>query len=139
MTKNQYRFVHFTSYLTIFHGILYWLVKEFFQVETDYGLRPHSSQTYIQAAHILLSPLLVISFGLLWQNHIILYFSKKTKKLKTGITLTLSLVILILSGYLIQVIYNDLGKVVVTWVHLILSLLYLLSYLIHHGISLKKK
>jgi uncharacterized membrane protein len=138
MTKGQYKFIHFTSYLTIVHGILYWVIKEFFQVQSDYGLRPHFFQTYIQAAHILLSPLLVVSFGLLWQQHIVHFFKKKSRKLITGSLVTISLIIIILSGYLIQVIYDQPGKSIMSWVHLIFSGLYLFAYLGHHFLSLKK-
>lgn len=138
MTNKQYVFIHFTSYLTIIHGVIYWIVKDFMGVESEYGLRPHWFQTYAQAIHILLSPLLVISFGMLWKDHILKFFKAKTKKLISGVTLTVSMIIIILSGYLIQVLYEPSLKSIAVWAHLILSALYLMAYVRHHALSFKK-
>lgn len=138
MTNKQYVFIHFTSYLTILHGVMYWIVKDFMGIETEYGLRPHWFQTYAQAAHILLSPLLIISFGMLWKEHIVKFFKAKTKKLISGVTLSVSLIILILSGYFIQVLYKPSLKLIAVWTHLILSSLYLIAYIRHHSLSFKK-
>lgn len=132
MGRQYYKFIHFTSYLTIVHGLIYWIVKEFMAIDTEYGLRPHIMQTYAQAMHILLSPLLVISFGLLWRDHILKLFKAKNKKLFSGSILTVSLMILIGSGYLIQVVYAVKLKTFFVWMHLILSALYILAYLKHH-------
>lgn len=139
MTKNLYKFIHFTSYLTIAHGVLYWVIKEFLQIQSDYGPRPHPYQTYVQAIHILLSPLLIISLGLLWQNHIVVFFKKRSKKFISGTLVTAFLIIISLSGYLVQVVYDEPGKKYVTWIHLIFSGLYLFAYLSHHFLSLKKR
>jgi len=138
MTRKTYQFIHFTSYLTILHGIVYFIVKDFMQVETDYGPRPHYFQTYIQGAHIVLSPLLLISFGILWQEHILKFFQKRSRKLISGVTLTFSLVLIGFSGYLIQILYTDAPKKFAVWLHLLFSALYILAYLRHHFLSFKK-
>ena len=130
--KKAYTFVHFTSYLTILHGIGYWWVKEFMQIESPYGMRPHFLQTYFQAVHIVLSPLLIFSFGMLWNQHIVVFLKVSNRKFFSGLTITISLILVILSGYLIQVLYQQCLKRIAIWVHLIFSALYTLGYVIHH-------
>lgn len=139
MNKRLYKFIHISSYLTIIHGLVYWVLKEFLQIETEYGLRPHPLQTYAQAVHIVLSPLLIVSLGLLWQKHIVHYFKKKSKKLYSGTIITVCLILISFSGYFIQVIYNDPGKEVAIWVHLVFSAFFIAAYLFHHFLSLKRK
>lgn len=138
MTKKQYLFVHFASYLTILHGIIYWIVKDFMGVQTEYGLRPHWFQTYAQAVHILLSPLLVIAFGMLWKEHIVKFFTKKTKKLISGSLLVASLLLITFSGYFIQILYIPSLKIWAVWIHIVLSFLFVVAYLRHHFLSFKK-
>lgn len=129
---NLYRFVHLTSYLTIGHGILYYVIKNFMTNETQYGIRPNEYQGLIQSVHIILSPILIFALGLLWKNHILKFFRKKSIKLYSGIILTTTLITISFSGYLIQIIYNIKGKEIATYIHLIFSALYIGSYLYHH-------
>lgn len=138
MTKTQYKFVHLTSYLTIVHGCIYYVFIEFMKIETEYGLRPHSFQSTFQALHILLSPLLLFSFGILWKDHVLKFFKKRTRKLVSGSLLTISLFSIGLSGYLIQIIYTPDPKKIAIWGHLAFSFIYILAYVVHHVKSYKK-
>mgnify|MGYP000305835929 CR=1 FL=1 len=133
MKKNKtYLFTHYVTYLTFIHGIGYWIYKYFLKVETEYGIRPHPLQEVWQASHVLLSPLLVFAFGLLFKGHIWKMYKNAHHKRKTGITLTLSMVIMILSGYLVQVIYQVEAKQITAYVHIAISVLFIFAYLIHH-------
>lgn len=129
---NTYKFVHLASYLTIFHGVVYYVVKYFLKTETEYGIRPNDYQSIIQGAHIVLSPFLIFALGILWKSHILKFFKKKTRKLYSGTILTLSLILISFSGYLIQVIYRPTEKEISIYIHLIFSGLYIGSYIFHH-------
>lgn len=133
MSKNlSYKFTHWASYLTITHGVIYFVLKYFMQVESEYGLRPHPYQSLIQGIHIVLSPLLIFAFGLLFKDHIVRMYKNAIYKRKTGITLTLTMIIMILSGYLVQVIYQQNPKMVIAYIHIAVSGVFTLAYLIHH-------
>jgi hypothetical protein len=132
MKSSIYQFTHWVTYITIFHGFIYYIVKYFLQVETEYGLRAHPTQGLIQGIHIALSPLLIFAFGVLFKDHIIKMYQSAKKKRKTGVTLTLTMFIMIFSGYAIQVIYVQTPKMVSSYIHIGISLLFTLAYLIHH-------
>ncbi|MAZ49455.1 MAG: hypothetical protein CME65_12920 [Halobacteriovoraceae bacterium] len=132
MLRLNYRFTHIAAYLTILHGVIYGIYKYFFQLETEYGIRPHPSQEIWQSVHILLSPLLIFAFGLLWQNHIVRMYENAIIKRKTGITLVIFMLLMIFSGYLVQVVYAvDLQKYS-AYLHIAVSAVFVLAYLIHH-------
>lgn len=130
--KQLYRLSHWITYFTVFHGALYFVFKYFFQVETEYGLRPHAWQSWSQALHIVASPLLVFIFGSLWVKHIQKMLRKARSKRRTGIFLIFLMILMIVSGYLAQVIYKLESKEIIAYAHIALSFLFALAYLVHH-------
>ena len=102
------------------------------QVETEYGLRPHPYQGFTQAIHIVLSPFLVFSFGLLFKDHILKMYKSAHYKRKTGLILSVTMFVMIISGYGLQVIYAEFPKLATAYLHLGVSLLFTIAYLIHH-------
>lgn len=132
MKNKIYRFTHFAAYLTILHGLFYLAVKYFFQVETPYGMRAHWSQSYLQSAHILLSPLFLFALGLLWNWHILPKFKSSKRKRFSGIALLGLSLVMIASGYGVQAFYQETAKAIQVWAHLISGVLFILVYLLHH-------
>lgn len=102
------------------------------KIETEYGIRPHAYQSLIQAVHIVLSPLLIFVFGHLFKDHIIRMYKNAIYKRKTGVTLTLTMVVMIVSGYLVQVIYQAGPKMMSAYIHIGISAVFTIAYLIHH-------
>lgn len=132
MKNKLYTFTHWVTYLTILHGVVYFIFKYFMKIESEYGLRPHPYQSLTQGLHILLSPLLIFAFGLLFKDHILRMYQNAVYKRKTGITLTLTMLIMIFSGYAVQVIYAESPKLVSAYIHIGISALFTFAYLIHH-------
>ena len=130
--SKVYKFTHIAAYLTLIHGILYFIVKYYMQVESPYGLRAHWSQGIIQGVHILLSPLFIFAFGLLWKDHILVKLKKSKRKRTIGIGLVAICIIMIVSGLGIQTFYQEGIKEFQTWAHLASSALFALFYVIHH-------
>lgn len=102
------------------------------KTESEYGLLPHPLQSYFQGIHIVFSPLLIFAFGLLFKDHIVKMYKNALYKRKTGITLVLTMTVMIISGYLVQVIYQAQSKELVAIIHIAISALFTLAYLIHH-------
>jgi uncharacterized membrane protein len=132
MKNKLYSFVHLTSYLTILHGFLYALIKYFLKVETEYGVRAHEYQSLTQAIHIVLSPLLIFSFGLLFKDHIYPKLVRFREKKLSGTALVVIFILMSFSGYLVQVVYQESPREFFIWIHIITSALWTLFYLIHH-------
>jgi len=133
MNKNKlYTFTHYITYLTVIHGSIYGIYKYFLKVESEYGLRPHQMQGVWQGVHIFLSPLLIFIFGILFKEHIVKMYKSATRKRKTGLSLVFLMIAMILSGYLIQIIYAKEPKVLIAYIHIAVSFLFGFFYLIHH-------
>jgi len=133
MNNNKlYTFSHIITYLTVIHGSIYGIYKYFLKVETEYGLRPHALQGIWQGAHIFLSPLLIFIFGMLFKDHIIKMYTSAKRKRKSGIGLVALMVIMILSGYLIQIVYAQEPKVLIAYIHIAISVFFSFIYLVHH-------
>lgn len=132
MLRLNYKFTHLAAYCTLLHGCIYGVYKYFFQIETEYGIRPHPQQEIWQTIHILLSPLLIFAFGLLWQNHIVKMYEKALMKRKSGISLVITMLVMIFSGYLVQVVYQPDWQKYSAYLHIGISLVFGFAYIIHH-------
>lgn len=132
MKNKIYRFTHWAAYLTILHGLFYFIVKYFFQVESEYGARPHWSQTYLQSTHVLLSPLFLFAFGMLWNSHIVVKFKNSRLKRFSGLSLLATCLIMVISGYGVQAFYEESSKAFNVWAHLVTGLLFVVVYPLHH-------
>lgn len=130
--KIIYKFTHWITYLTITHGVIYGVYKYFFQIETEYGIRPHPIQDIWLALHIMLSPLLVFAFGLLWKNHIVLMYHNSLIKRRSGLSLVVLMILMIFSGYLLQIIYEQEAQKITAYVHIAVSAVFSLGYIVHH-------
>lgn len=132
LSKNRlYNFIHYSTLLLIIHGSAYFIVKTFFKIQTEYGLRPNDWQSFWQGGHVLLSPLSVFTLGLLWISHILKNFKANSDKRVSGILLTTLFIIMILTGYILQISYDEKIKVFFLYAHLIISALFTIIYTIH--------
>ncbi len=132
MSRKVYKAVHLCAYLTLIHGTIYGAVKYLMQVETEYGIRPHPQQDVWLSMHVLLSPLLVFAFGMLWQNHIVKMYINAIIKRKSGISLVVIMFLMIITGYLTQIIYQADWQNLTGISHAVIGLIFGLIYLIHH-------
>jgi O-antigen/teichoic acid export membrane protein len=89
-------------------------------------------QPQVQHLHILVAPLLVFAVGMVWQRHIWSHWSKGVRKSRrTGLSMALTLVPMVVSGYLIQTAVDGGWRKAWVIVHLIASGLWLAGYLAH--------
>lgn len=127
-----YRFTHFAHYLAVLSGLGYFIVIEFFKVDSKYGIRPHETQGYWQGFHILAVPFLVFAVGLLWNDHILKKLKSKTNhKRKSGIILLISFFLMTISGYLIQLITHEAILEICIDIHVYISFLWIIFYGYH--------
>lgn len=98
----------------------------------------HPLQPQTQHLHILLAPLLVFAVGLIWQRHVWSHWkSGVRKRRRSGLSLMLTTVPMIVSGYLIQTAVEPSWRQLWVGVHLVSSGLWLLGYGVHAVIALR--
>ncbi len=132
MTPRQARLLHLASALVGATGVALFVFKDLIIVEGDFGPESHFLENEVQAAHILTAPALVFGCGLIWLDHIwVKLKSGQRARRRTGLLLASMLLPMILSGYLLQVSYEDPWREIWRVTHLLSSLVWLLAYGLH--------
>jgi hypothetical protein len=133
--KTYYRLFKLALYLTALSGIGYFIIHEWFKMETEYGPRPHPWQEHFQHFHLLFSPWLVLMTGALIPSHIMLKL-KQDKRKRTGIVMVCLFVLMVLSGPLLQFGFEGLVEDVIEWVHILSASIFLILFMVHVKLKL---
>jgi len=92
----------------------------------------HPWQPQVQHLHILAAPLLVFASGLIWRRHVWTGWRRGgPERQRSGVSLALTLIPMVVSGYLIQTAVEDRWRQAWVLVHLAASGLWLAGYLVH--------
>lgn len=134
--KTLYKIFHITTILVILSSCILWILKEFYQVETPYGIRPHPWTSFWIHFHVLTVPVLTLLLGVMILEHSIKKLKDSFKK-KSGITLIVTSLIMIFSGYLIQILVDLNHRNFATNLHLVISVIWITFY-IRHGYFQKR-
>ena len=132
MSRFEALLLHLSTGLVGGTGLVYaWMV--YFVRPTDpYAVVNHPWQPHVQHLHVLVAPLLVFAAGLIWKRHIWAGVTAKNRpSRRTGLTLALSFVPMVASGYLLQTAVEPGWRKAWVIVHLTASALWLLGYLAH--------
>jgi hypothetical protein len=124
--------IHLSTLLVGGTGLVYaWMV--YLVRPTDpYAVVNHPLQPQVQHWHVLTAPMLVFAVGLIWHRHVWSHWRRNPQNgKKSGRGMVLTLVPMVVSGYLIQTAVD--GGWRKTWVivHLLASALWLAGYLAH--------
>jgi len=132
MTRAQARLLHVASVVVGATGVALFFLKDVIVVEGEFGPESHFLEDDVQAAHILTAPALVFACALVWQDHVWSKFKGGQRpRRRTGILLGSLLVPMILSGYLLQVSYEEPWREIWHLAHLLTSFFWLLGYGVH--------
>ena len=132
MTLKERRiFLSIASLVTI-QGIVYFIFKEFFQKQTDFGLRPHDFTSSLLHMHILFVPALVFLFGYLYKVHIYKKLKSKKKKISGFISMAF-FVLMIFSGYLLQMGFSLDSSRFIGYLHVLISVIWFAFCIYHAG------
>lgn len=132
MTNKEKRvFTSLNLFVSII-GVLYFIVKYFFKVETEFGIRPHALTSSLLHLHIITVPILLLALGYLFSIHIMpKWNSSNPKRSVSGVSLIILAASMILSGYLLQVALSGPNNEVAAIIHLVASFLWVFIYLWH--------
>ena len=113
-------------------GLILYVLINFFQIETEYGLRANPLIDEVKLIHNLFNFLFVFSIGLIFTNHILKKFMDKySKKIISGYLLSISIIMLLPSGVLLLYISDLALREIFTSIHFYLGMSYILIQLIH--------
>lgn len=129
MTPGERWSHHAANVLVGGTGVVYGVMRYFVEPDDPFSVVNHPWQPHFQHLHVLLAPLLVFIVGYSWRRHIGPRLTRSDMpRYMTGISLAVSLVPMIVSGYLIQTTVEADWRKIWVVVHVVSSLLWLLGY-----------
>lgn len=132
MSRSEVWLLHISTLLVGGTGLVYALMLYFMVPLDEFSVVNHRWQPQTQHAHIWLAPLLVFAIGLIWRSHIWKHYSGGRRlKRRSGLTLLVIFVPMIVSGYLIQTAVGETWRTIWIGIHLATSAIFLLGYLLH--------
>ena len=132
MSRLEALLLHLSTALVGGTGLVYAWMVYFAHPDDPYAVVNHPWQPHLQHLHVLVAPLLVFAAGLVWKRHIWAGVQSGTgESRRTGLTLALSFVPMVASGYLLQTAVEPTWRRAWLIVHLTASALWLLGYLAH--------
>jgi hypothetical protein len=131
LKKSRKLAVYAVSLALLLTGLLWLYFFYFVRVVDQFGFEnPHPSQGYFMIAHALAALPAVWIYGFLWQIHVKPGWRARTKRWSGGTMWTLVL-LMILTGYALYYIGNDVVRDWVSLTHWIAGLVALVVFLWH--------
>ena len=138
MTRWHAWISHLTTILVSLSGIAYLWMKYFVTNEDPFSLVNHPLQPHTLKLHLLIAPLLVFSFGLIFESHIANRLRLGTVlNRRSGIVSVFTFALMTGSGYLLQVSSTPSLTQIALVSHLASSALFVISYLMHQIVTVK--
>jgi len=132
MSRGEARFTHVAVALSGLTGLVYGWLRYFVQPEDEFALVNHPAEPWLKSLHILLVPLLLVAFGLVFRDHIWTKIrSGAQARRRTGWVLFALFTPMVISGYLLQVSADPDLRQFWLVLHLVSSLIWLPFYGIH--------
>jgi hypothetical protein len=123
VTSFQRWFLYGSSIVTAMSGVAYFWMKRFVESPDPWAVVNHPLEPWALKVHILAAPFMLFAFGLITTQHIVRSLrSKLPTGRRSGISTTAAFVVLVPSGYLIQVVTSPSGLEILSWGHLALGL-----------------
>ncbi|MDA8020610.1 MAG: hypothetical protein MPN21_24495 [Thermoanaerobaculia bacterium] len=132
MSRYEAWTVHLSVGLVGSTGLIYAWMLYFMTPSDPFSVLHHPLQPHVQHAHVWFAPLLVFGAGLIWRDHIWKHLTRGVSSgRRSGLALLLTLVPMVLSGYLIQTAVGEGWRSAWIVVHVATSGLWLAGYGLH--------
>jgi hypothetical protein len=132
LTRLEAWTLHAANALVGGTGLVYAWMRYLARPDDEWAVVNHPWQPAVQHLHVLAAPLLVFGGGLIFQRHVLARLRAGFRPRRpTGLALTLTLVPMIASGYLLQTSSGEAWRRVWIAVHLGASALWMIGYLVH--------
>lgn len=125
-------FLYTSSALVGGTGLVYAWYRYFATPVDPFAVVASSWQPLVQHLHVLLAPLLVFASGAVWRSHVWASWRKNgSMRRRSGISLALSIVPMVASGYLVQVAQEESWRHAWGIIHTTVSVAWVAGSLIH--------
>ena len=140
MRRSDRRAVYFTTALATLSGLAYGYLLYFGEIEDEFGPVAHPWTAPLQTTHVLTVPLFVFALGLIWRTHIFQKLvSGARPRRRTGIMLLSQTLLMILSGYFLQVCVDVWWRDAWIYTHIVTSLAFIVSFFAHLVVRAKPR
>ncbi|MDP1832047.1 MAG: hypothetical protein Q8K67_08305 [Geothrix sp.] len=131
MTPLERWSLHLAALATAGTGLLDGLLRWFGERAGEFGPEPHPWLGMAQHLHVLVTPLLVFTLGMMVRGHLWARLQKGPEGRRTGLGTAFLIAPMVLSGYGIQVVASPAWRGGLAWIHGISAGVFLLAYLGH--------
>ena len=119
-------------------GFAYFWMKYLMESGDPFALVNHPWQSAMLSLHVLASPPLILTFGIILNSHIMRKLrATKMPNRKSGLTSLLTFGAMVASGYLLQVVPNETALKALVAVHVASGLVFSVAYVAHLVISIR--
>ncbi len=132
MTPFERWAVWLTTAGTLLTGLAYWWMKDLMPSTDPWAVINHPLQPWALKTHILIAPFMVFSVGLITSRHVWRHYRLAVRKGRwSGLLAALSFGVLVLSGYVLQVVTAETLLRALGWIHLGLGVIYSVAVAAH--------
>lgn len=133
-TWEKYSFGILSAVLAV-TGIAYFWMKFMMTTDDPLAVVNHPLQPLMLQLHVLFSPAFLVVFGIIFNSHIARKIGKKIPNRRSGLLSLVTLVVMTLSGYLLQVVTAEVWQQVCLAAHVASGVVFSLAYVVHLAIA----
>lgn len=128
---------HILTLVVSVSGVAYFWMKYLLTTDDPFAVVNHPMQPVALKVHILASPFLILALGMMFNSHVVtkLRCHRTRSNRVSGLVALFSFPLMAFSGYLLQVTAGPTLSRVCLILHLVMSILFAGSYLIHQVVS----
>jgi hypothetical protein len=112
-------------------GVAFAVMKYWMKSDDPFAVVNHPWQPHALSAHVLFAPLAVFAFGWTFASHILPALAKGAPNRASGICTIVLIVLMVASGYLMQISAGDATRRALAVAHWISSGLFVVGYVAH--------
>lgn len=139
MSRAQLVVVHLANLAVCATGLVYAWMRYLVSPTDEWAVVNHPWQPHVQHLHVLAAPVLVFAVGLIWSAHIVIKAKNGRTNRLSGVGLTVLFLPMVASGYLLQVAVDPAWRQVWMWVHVVSSMLWVLTFVGHQVVAMVRK
>jgi hypothetical protein len=120
------------SFLVTVTGVVYLWMKYLLHTDDPFAVVNHPWQPAMLKLHIVTAPLLVFGIGLIAVRHVLAHWrAGVTYARRSGVAAALTVLPMVLSGYLVQAVTDAGWLAVASWVHIATGMVYGAAFAVH--------
>lgn len=135
-TWEKYSFGILTAILAITGAVYFWM-KFMMTTDDPFAVVNHPWQPLMLQLHILGAPAFLVVFGIIFNSHIGRKIGKKIPNRKSGLLALITLGVMTVSGYLLQVVTAENLHQVALVAHIASGVVFTGAYVTHLAISVR--